>query len=209
MRRFILLFLPFFISFLLFGACGKRRDLHSVLPDSVDLQVGDVVFRLGDSFESDMVVMADRNGTYSHCGIVADSAGNIRIVHAVPDEPDFDGDVDRVKLDRPDMFFRNDRARAGAVCRINDTIAARKAAEAAKAVFFRNTLFDDDYDDKDTTRMYCSELVYFAYKQAGYDLVGDERHTYNVLVRSFDNCIMPSQIYNSPFVHPVALFADN
>ena len=106
------------------------------------------------------------------------------------------------------MFFRNDRARAGAVCRINDTIAARKAADAAKAVFFRNTLFDDDYDDNDTTRMYCSELVYFAYKQAGYDLVGDERHTYNVLVRSFDNCIMPSQIYNSPIIHPVALFAE-
>ena len=208
MRRFILFFLPFYIFLFIFGACKKRGDLHSVLPDSVALQVGDVVFRLGDSFESDMVVMADRNGTYSHCGIVVDSAGTIRIVHAVPDEPDFDGDVDRVKLDRPDMFFRNDRARAGAVCRINDSIAARQAADAANAVFFRNTLFDDDYDDQDTTKMYCSELVYFAYKQAGYDLVGEERHTYNVLIRSFDNCIMPSQIYNSPYIHPVALFAE-
>lgn len=207
MRRLFFAFLPLALCFCCFSNCGRRTDYGSILPDTVCLRVGDVVFRLGDSFESDMVVMADRNGTYSHCGIVVDSAGEFRIVHAVPDEPDFEGDVDRVKMDRTDMFFRHDRARAGAVCRMDDSIAAAAAADAAKQAFFRHTLFDDDYDDQDSSRLYCSELVWFAYKRAGYDLAGSERHTYNVLIRHFDNCIMPSQIYHSPYLHPVALFA--
>mgnify|MGYP002853134610 CR=1 FL=1 len=180
------------------------------MPEDIELKPGDVVFRLGNSMESAAVIIADRDGQYSHCGIVVDSAGHTRIVHSVPDEPDFDGDVDRVKMDRPEMFWRIDRASAGGYCRmLNDTVAPRKAAEIAKSAFFRNTLFDDDYDDKDTTRLYCSELLYYSYLRAGYDIAGPERHTYNVLVTSFDNVIMPSQIYRSKYFKVKRIFSKN
>ena len=189
-----------------FVSCFKG-DQHTIMPKDIQLKPGDIVFRLGNSIESTAVLIADRNGEYSHCGIAVDSAGQIRIVHSVPDEPDFDGDVDRVKMDRPEMFWRNDRAVAGGFCRMeNDTVAPLKAAEAAKAAFYRNTLFDDDYDDKDTTRLYCSELLYNAYLHAGYDIAGPERHTYNVIIQSFDSVIMPSQIYKSKYFKPVELF---
>lgn len=202
-----LLFLIFFVS-ICFVSCFKG-DLHSIMPKDIELKPGDIVFRLGNSMESTAVVMADRNGEYSHCGIVVDSAGQIRIVHAVPDEPDFDGDVDRVKMDRPEMFWRNDRAVAGGFCRMeNDTVAPPKAAEAAKAAFYRNTLFDDNYDDKDTTKLYCSELLYYAYLHAGYDIAGPERHSYNVIIQSFDSVIMPSQIYKSKYFKPVRVFSE-
>lgn len=193
------------VAFLAFFSCQKE-ELYSIMPKDCDLRPGDIVFRLGNSLESSAVIIADRDGSYSHCGIVVDSAGSIRIVHSVPDEPDFDGDVDRVKMDRPEMFWRIDRAAAGAVCRMQDSLAAKKASEVAKKAFERNTLFDDEYDDKDTTKLYCSELVYYSYKRAGYDLVGPERHTYDLFFVSYDSCIMPSQIYNSKYVKPVRLF---
>ena len=204
----IIFHFSFFIFHLILLSSCQEQELYSIAPENLDLRPGDVVFRLGNSMESAAVVLADQNGQYSHCGIVVDSAGQTRIVHSVPDEPDFDGDVDRVKMDRPEAFWRIDRASAGGFCRmINDTVAPKKAAEVAKAAFFRNTLFDDEYDDRDTTRFYCSELLYHCYLQAGYDLVGTERHTYNVLVTSFDSVIMPSQIYKSKYFKPVKVFS--
>lgn len=209
MMRFVALFR--FIALLLtssvvFLSCDMEERYKSILPADIKLEPGDVVFRLGTSLESGAVVVADRNGNYSHCGIVVDSCGQTRVVHAVPDEPDFDGDVDRVKMDCPEMFFRRDRASAGAVCRANDADAATVAAGAAKSVFFRHTLFDQDYDDTDTTEMYCSELINFSYGKAGLDLAGPERHSYSLIFSSFTNCIMPSQIYHSPHLHLITQF---
>lgn len=57
-----------------------------------------------------------------------------------------------------------------------DTIIPLKAAEYAMQTYRRNTLFDHDYDDSDTTKMYCCELVEFAYAKAGMTLAGTERH---------------------------------
>ncbi len=208
MRALFFSFLAFLCVLFCFSCgCGTQK-LHSVFPDSVQLRVGDVVFRLGESLESNVVNIADRGGRYSHCGIVVDSAGQFRVVHAVPDELDFPGDSERVKMDEIDVFFRQDRAWAGAVCRMDDSLAALKAAEKAKAVYLRHTLFDNDYDECDTTKFYCSELIWHAYKHAGYDIIGPERHSYNVLFRRIDSCIVPSQVYNSPYLHPVALFSE-
>lgn len=208
MKHPLFVFLLFAVTVLLFSTCVGKDEHYSVLPDSVKLKEGDLVFRLGTSFESEMVVAADRNGLYSHCGIVVDSAGVMMIVHAVPDELDSPEDIERVKMDDPDVFFRADRAKAGAVCRVDDSIAAHRAAQSAKAAYLRRTPFDNNFDDKDTTKLYCSELVWRSFKNAGYDLVGSERYSYNAIVMSFDNCIMPSQIYNSNYVHPIALFTD-
>ena len=44
---------------------------------------------------SQAVLLAEKDGAYSHTGIVVDSAGVLMIVHAVPGEPDFEGDEDR------------------------------------------------------------------------------------------------------------------
>ena len=78
------------------SSCEKREIFHSIMPATVKLHSGDVVFRRGMSLTSHAVLAADAQGNYSHVGIVVDSAGKKMIVHAVPGEPDFDGDVDRV-----------------------------------------------------------------------------------------------------------------
>ena len=130
------------------------------LPPSVELREGDVVFRRGGGMTSQAVLLADKNGYYSHCGIVIDSAGCKLIVHAVPGEPDYEGDPDRVKADRPATFFSSVYANAGEVCRADNDSTARRAARRAWEIYRRRVLFDHDYNSTDTTLLYCTELVH-------------------------------------------------
>jgi hypothetical protein len=183
---------------ILLGCCllwtGCRQDTSvCIMPDGCRLQVGDVVLRRGGGVTSHAVMLADGDGVYSHVGMVVDSAGVKMIAHAVPDEPDFEGDSDRVKLDRPEVFFKRSRASQGAVLRHRDTLLARRAADVAMMVYQRHTPFDHQYDDQDTTRMYCTELVTYAFGRAGGPLGGIEHHA----LRFFDietECILPSDI---------------
>jgi len=129
--------------------CGYDGDRQTtILPDSIRLCPGDVVLRRGFGFTSHAVLVADRGGGYSHVGIVVDSAGAMMVVHAVPDEPDYDGDADRVKMDIPTRFYAPENAETGRVMRCKDSTAAARAALVAMRVYARGTLFDHDYDDR-------------------------------------------------------------
>ena len=74
---------------ILLTGCITDGPFRSILPETVELRAGDVVFRRGGGLTSRAVLMADAQGQYSHIGIVVDSAGQKMIVHAVPGEPDF------------------------------------------------------------------------------------------------------------------------
>lgn len=199
------------ILLLLLGALlssGCRSGVeHSILPDDLQLRQGDLVFRRGMGIESRVVYAADDSGEYSHVGIVAERAGRLMIVHAVPGEPDFDGDPDRVKADSPDVFFSSLRAEKGAVCRLADSVAAHRAAEYALQQFDRHILFDHDYDDADSSRLYCCELVVNACRSAGITLIGNnDRHHFNLPGFAVTDCILPSDIFNSQLLSLVQTF---
>lgn len=151
-------------------------------------------------------MLADNGGTYSHVGIVADSAGVPVIVHAVPDEPDFPGDSDRVKMERPDKFFSSVNAGAGRVMRIADSGVAARASRVAVAVYMRGTGFDHDYDEADTVRMYCCELVEHAYSEAGMPLTGGRRHNVDLPGLRYRNVIYPSDFIRSSALRTVSEF---
>lgn len=192
------------LSLFLFS-CASDTSFHSLLPADCQLREGDVVFRRGGGFTSHVVLAADVDGNYSHLGIVVDSAGVKMIVHAVPGEHDFEGDVDRVKMDLPDRFFSTEYAIVGEVCRPRDAVIARRAAEVAVRLYRKGVLFDHSYDDTDTTKMYCTELVVYAFRQAGYDLVGKERHLVDLpIVKA--SCIFPSDVYSSSFLKSIYMF---
>ena len=99
------------------------------------LRAGDVVLRCGSGMTSRAVRMADGGGCYSHVGIAVDSSGVMMIVHAVPDEHDGAGDVDRVKMDAPEVFFSSMRTSNGRIMRHADSIVARSAAEVALRIY--------------------------------------------------------------------------
>lgn len=193
MRRLAVILIPLCLL-----ACSDadRGRSGTIFPEELELKAGDVVFRRGLGFTSQAVILAEGGGAYSHTGLVIDSAGHPMIVHAVPGEPDYKGDEDRVKMDTPAEYFRKDRAQTGAVYRHKDSIAARRAAERALQTYRRHPLFDHDYDDSDTTRLYCTELVVHAYRTAGYQLRGVGcQHLH--LVGFEADCILPSDVQES------------
>lgn len=169
----------------------------SILPKDCRLKAGDLVFRRGNGLTSHAVLMADRNGSYSHVGIVVDSCGTMMVVHAVPDEPDFEGDVDRVKMETPEKFFLSINAKTGEVKRLRgDTATAARAARHAVEIYRRGTLFDHEYDDSDTTRMYCCELIEHVYRTAGLPIAGSKRHDIRLPGLKL-KCILPSDLCES------------
>ena len=194
-----------FLCILLCACSDIDSGFKCILPEGAELKTGDVVFRRGGGFTSQAVLAADRNGNYSHIGIVVEEGGEMMIVHAVPGEPDFDGDVDRVKMDTPERFFSSEYASIGEICRPIDSMTAINAAVEAYRVYKRNVLFDHDYNDADTTKMYCTELVVHAFKKAGITLIGPERHEVRLPIVNI-NCIVPSDIHESPYLKTVLTF---
>ena len=186
-------------------ACSGTKGERMILPDDLVLTEGDIVFRRGTGLMSLTVVAAD-GGKYSHMGIVVDSAGVKMVVHAVPDEPDFPGDVDRVKMELPSKFFSTFNAVMGEVMRHKDKKVAEVAAREALRLYRRGILFDHDYDDSDSTKLYCSELVERAYLGAGVSLAEERRHDFIVPGFHFEHVIMPTDIYESSMIRTILRF---
>lgn len=194
------------IAVAMLASCAETEQ-RSILPEGCELRAGDVVFRRGSGLTSRAVLAADRNGAYSHIGIVVDSCGVMMVVHAVPGEPDYEGDPDRVKMDTPQRFFSSMSARIGEVKRLRgDSATALRAARFAVDVYKRGTLFDHDYDDTDTTKMYCCELIDFVYRKAGRPLAGQKRHYFHLPGLNPIRCILPSDICNSGKLDTVMSF---
>lgn len=185
--------------------CGRKGE-YTLFPADVQLQPGDIVLRCGGGITSRAVLFADDGGSYSHVGIVVDSAGVMMIVHAVPDEQDYNEDVDRVKMDSPELFFSNIRTSNGRVMRCNNSKNGMRAAEEAYRIYKQGMLFDHDYDDSDTTKMYCCELVEYAYQKAGMSIVDSIRHDINLPVFDFDHVILPSDFINSRHLTTIITF---
>lgn len=148
------------------------------VPDTLALRTGDIVFRTGESVESRTVITMDTSGTYSHVGIVIWHDNQWCVLHAVPNERVTKNEKDSVKLEPIGIFFRSDRAVEGCVCRMplapEDTL---KLLLAAENLYRRHPLFDKAFDDKDSSAFYCSELVWFLYRQAlDIDLTQGRRH---------------------------------
>lgn len=191
------LLLEFIIVAVLLWECSStphnKTGFLPTIPKET-LRSGDIVFRQGAGLTSRIVQKADKNGVYSHVGIVVrDKYGDYMVVHAVPDEPDYKGDTDRVKLESVDDFFGNGKAICGAVMRVDvDSAKAARAATYALNIFQQNTLFDHQYDLSDTTQMYCTELVYFVYKKEGVTLADTEKTLVIPIINK--KCLLPGDL---------------
>lgn len=190
---------------LLGTSCGSKVE-SSLLPPNVELQSGDIVLRCGSGVTSRAVLWADNGGSYSHVGIVVDSAGVKMIVHAVPDEHDGPEDVDRVKMERPELFFSSVRTSNGRVMRYPDSLKASKAGMEAYGIYQQGILFDHYYDDLDTTKMYCCELVEFVYQKEGVSIVGPGRHDIHLPVLNYEHVMLPSDFLKSKKLETIVYF---
>ena len=196
------------IAMLTLCSCKSGNKERSILPDKASIKDGDIVLRKGTGFTSHAVAFADKSSDYSHCGIVMIKDGKPMVIHAVPDEPDFDGDKDRVKMEPLEEFFFSIRASKGCIMRFEDADIAYKSACSAEELFRRGILFDHDYNDRDTTEMYCSELVELAYSTHGISPSEGRRHNMRFPGMKLKNVILPSDYLKSRHLRMVAHFQD-
>ena len=200
------LFLPlFFVLILLSTSCHRGGQAEEfVLPDTVQLHTGDLVFRRGESRESRAVTTFDRNSDYTHIGVVMNVDGRWMVLHAVPNERATKQEKDSVKLEPVGTFFRSDRAVKGGVYRYpvtqEDTM---QLLQKGLDIYSRHLLFDSQFDLEDTTAFYCTELVWFLYQQAlNVDLSEGRRHNLPL----FPELIFCSDIFQNEKLEEVFRF---
>lgn len=149
---------------------GTSSPKEVELPEYLFMD-GDLAFRRGSGIMSHVVLAASTDGIYSHVGIIKIIDKKYYVIHAVPGEPEYKGDIDRVKVEPVNIYFSAEKAVRGAVMRVTeDREVASGAADYALAISSRGTLFDHEYNLDDTTKMYCTELVNFVYKKYGIDI---------------------------------------
>lgn len=153
-----------------FIACKDNTTPHPI-PENVGLCEGDIAFRLGRSKESRVVTSTDRFAQYSHVGIVVQDEQQWFVIHAVPGEAP-KNEPDKIKKDPIEQFFRYDRAKCGAIMRwdSSDTTMGSAIAHYAFEKYRQNTLFDNEFDKDDSTKIYCTELIYRAFLNQGIDI---------------------------------------
>jgi uncharacterized protein YycO len=167
-----------------------------VVVDTSGLRNGDLLFRNGNGMESRLVTGMS-GGEYSHIAFAHKSDAGWMAVHAVPGETENIKDIDTLKSEPIELFFHNERARSGAIARVNCTDeTAMQAVEYAIDKVKRKFAFDHGYSLEDTTEYYCTELIYRAYLTQGIDLAEERRHELP-MPGTEGYFIFPSDILNS------------
>ncbi len=193
-----------FPSWLIIG-CAKphatlQYETNSLLAAMKD---GDLLFRRGTGFVGHVVTRADSEGLYSHVGIIITKDSSLYIVHAVPHEPDFDGDIDRVKCENVNSFIRKyPNANLGLYrLDISDSLKAIAAIHALQ-LSEQQIPFDHAYNLEDDTAFYCTELIEYVYAQVGIS-ISEGRRTSIFLPGMRGEYIMPSDLTKCSKLKPV------
>ncbi len=160
------------------------------------LKNGDIIFRKGRGFISQMVLLADRQSPFSHTGIIIKKNADVFVLHAVPDESD-DG-TDKIKLESLSNFLSGEKTEAAEVYRLKDdsTNISDKASQKAEEYLKENVLFDSALDLSTEDKLYCTELVWKSFKFAGIDLIDGKFDHLNAPLGS-GNYIFPSSLLGS------------
>ena len=174
----IVLLLPLLLlvsSMVLVGKTGKSQfDSRTLEVPVHSLESGDVVFRKGTSMTSLTVSWLDRTALYTHVGLVLVENDVVEVIHAVPGDRYNELGPPTVIKESLGEFFSHDGVVAISVQRISidpDSGIAARAADAAVSFVEQGVLFDGAFDLETTDKMYCTELVWRAYKIAGIDLI--------------------------------------
>lgn len=189
-----LIFLAVFMA-----ACGSGRGGHAVvLYDTATLRSGDLLFRNGIGYES-RVVTGVSHGEYSHVGLAYHDGERWCVIHAVPGENE-KGEPELLKCEPLSEFYRYDRAQSGGAARINCTDSVANAAtQYALNCVNRNVLFDNDYDLDDSSKLYCTELVWLAFRSQGIDVTEGHRHVLPI-INSGADVIFPDDIWTNDII---------
>lgn len=158
------------------------------IPESIELRSGDIILAGGVSLQSRLVRSLTDGNRFSHIGILHPTPEGLFVIHAAPHGPGDGGLGERVAMIPLSLFLSERGYVAVQVMRLRDESARglEAAADACeRAVHYAELAvpFDHEFDLSDEQSIYCSELVYLAYKQAG-------QAWPDTLVGEYDNLIV-------------------
>ncbi|MFO8087301.1 MAG: YiiX/YebB-like N1pC/P60 family cysteine hydrolase [Bacteroidales bacterium] len=190
-----LIILVLLIGFIVYFSGPKHPSLTFFNEsDSIDFNNGDIILRRGKSLISQIVLLKDKDSEYSHVGIVVIQNDQPYVVHAVPGEAEKDM-PEYVKMETMQEFLDSEKTVDFAVYTMAspDNTIRQKVAEKALTYFNQHIEFDSEFNLADDSRLYCTELVWQAYKAAGINLI-----------KSYDKINIP--FYKGDFIYPSDIF---
>jgi hypothetical protein len=166
------------------------------------LRTGDILFFEGRTARSLAVRALDpAPGRLSHLGIVVRDSGCVRIVHA---SPHVRGKSRAVVRSEPlDSFYHHAGPVRTRVYRCTNDSCAQCAARWVERQARMRIPFDGHFDMHSDTALYCTELVWKAFLQAGVDLTGG---VYDIVDHPFGRLevVFPSRLARSPTLTEVS-----
>ncbi len=145
--------------------------------DKAKLKNGDIILRKGHGSVSDIIDNMYPTGYHlSHCGVLIKEDDSLYVVHTVSSEL---SQVDGVQTEELDKFVRESVRNSIMVVRAKqDSITRDKIADATLSFLNKGIKFDHSFDISDTTKFYCTELIYQAYlKVFGEDMFTERLST--------------------------------
>ena len=159
-----------------------------------NIESGDLIFRRTRTIEGETVLMLG-GGIYSHVGVINVEDKGVFVIHVVPSSPSM------VRKERLQKFV-NDSV-AFAVYRVQTSHEHRQRAALLAKAWVGRKPFDRDFNLRDDGRLYCTELVYNAYKNVGIDLVDGKYDTVLLPIVGKKEVIYPQTIIEAGHVEAI------
>lgn len=152
--------------------CGRAFSLEPAIPgpsaalvDSTRFEQGDILLREGNSFISILISQAFPSADgMSHCGILVQEEGMWRIIHSISGSI---SDIDGIRIEDLQSFIS--RAHLGNIRHVKPVFQIDRSllCDRARHYLKQQSAFDHDFDLSTRNRLYCSELIWAVYGDAG------------------------------------------
>ena len=140
----------------------QPAEIKEEVINTLAFESGDLIFRSTRSVEGETVLLLS-GGDYSHVGIVSVKDDDVFVIHVLPSSPSVVREETLQKFVSESSIF--------AVYRVQAPYKLRQLAVSSAESWVGKKSFDRAFDLRDDTELYCTELVYDAYKKVGVDLV--------------------------------------
>ena len=144
---------------------NQENLYHLSEKDSNQLREGDIILRRGNGFVSSVINELFQTGyNLSHCAFLTNENGKWYVIHTVSSElSNFDG----VQKESLEKFVLESVPRTIITVRLKDkNLDPLKPLMFARNYLKQKIAFDDKFDLSDSTKFYCTELIYKAYLNA-------------------------------------------
>ena len=131
------------------------------------LKNGDIILRQGDGFVSNLILTSlNENIPLSHIGIITNRDNEYEVIHTVSSTL---SDADGMQVQSLNSFVRESIPGSVVIVRYieadYDPARQNEIAEFAYNYLEQKVPFDHSFDYSDSTRFFCSELIWRVYKK--------------------------------------------